>query len=314
MKFGKIGVLLGGPSSEREISIRSGKAIANALRKRGHDVVEIGETGSIEEGVVKSNIDIAFIALHGRYGEDGTVQKFLEDNNIPYTGSGPLASKLAIDKELAKIEFLRRGINTPEYISINASDNYSSRLKEIKIKLSMPVVVKPVEEGSSIGLSIVKEEKDLASAIELAFSYSKKVIIEKYIDGKELTVGVLGNGALAVVEIVPKKGYYNFEAKYTSGMTEYVVPAKIDSEQYKHVQMLGLLAHSALGCRDMSRVDIRLDSNCKPWVLEVNTIPGFTETSLLPKAAKAVGIGFEDLCEKILELAVSRAGKVKVLR
>ena len=171
-----------------------------------------------------------------------------------------------------------------------------------------PVVVKPVEEGSSIGLTVVKKEEDLGAAILFASSYSKKILVEKYIEGEELTVGVLGDAALAVVQIIPKKGYYNFEAKYTSGMTEYIVPAKIDPEQYKKAQFLGLKAHNALGCRDMSRVDIRLDKEGIPWVLEVNTIPGFTQTSLLPKSANAIGIGFEDLCEKILLLAVSRRG------
>lgn len=306
MQFGKIGVLLGGPSSERDVSIRSGKAIANALRKRGHNVVEIGEKDSIEEGIVKNSIDVAFIALHGRYGEDGTIQKFLEDNSIPYTGSRPLASRLAIDKELAKIEFLKNGINTPEYITVFERVDYSSVIKDIKNKLSLPIVVKPVEEGSSIGLSVVKEEGNLQYALDSAFTYSKKVIVERYIAGEELTVGILGNAPLAVVQIVPKKGHYNFEAKYTSGMTEYIVPAKINSDIYKEVQFLGLSAHNVLGCRDMSRVDVRLDLKGKPWVLEVNTIPGFTETSLLPKAAKAVGIGFEDLCEKILEFVVAR--------
>lgn len=304
MRFNKVGVLLGGPSSERDVSIRSGKAIAKALRERGYTVAEIGETGSIEEGILTSGIDAAFIALHGRYGEDGTVQKFLEDSGIPYTGSGPSASRLAIDKHSAKLKFLENNINTPDYVLIEKGTSHDKLIKKIKNRLSLPVVVKPAEEGSSIGLSIVKEEKDLENAFEQAFAYSDKVIVEQYIPGEELTVGILEESPLAVVQIVPKKGYYSYEAKYTGGMTDYIVPAKINPEAYKHVQLLGLSAHNALGCKNLSRVDVRLDLDGKPWVLEVNTIPGFTETSLLPKAAKAVGIEFSELCERILELAV----------
>lgn len=307
MNFGRVGVLLGGQSSEREVSIRSGKAIAQALRRCGHEVVEIGEKGSIEDGVLTSVIDIAFIALHGRYGEDGTVQKFLEEINIPYTGSGPQASRLALDKHLAKEIFLENNINTPEYIVIEKSEDYNEIINRIDKKLDVPFVVKPAEEGSSIGLSIVKEEKDKERALKKAFSCCDKVIVEQFIPGDELTVGILGDSPLAVVNIVPKKGYYSYEAKYTAGMTEYIVPAKIPPDIYREVQYLGLSSHNSLGCRDFSRVDIRLDPDGKAWVLEVNTIPGFTETSLLPKSAKAVGIDFEDLCERILEAAAQRS-------
>lgn len=337
MRFGKIGVILGGPSSERDISIRSGKAISNALRNRGHTVIEIGENSPIEEGILTSGIDIAFIALHGRYGEDGTVQQFLEDTGIAYTGSGPVASKKALDKHIAKTIFSEKNIPTPEYILIDVNpvrskphsppkagtpeigERTSNEVKpnsierdlnltisEIKDKLSFPVVLKPVDEGSSIGLSIVKQEDELKGAIIEASKYNRKIIVEKYISGSEITVGILGNAPLAVVQIVPKKGFYSYEAKYTSGMTDYIVPARLPPDVYRKVQYLGLAAHNALGCRDFSRVDIRLDPNGNPWVLEVNTIPGFTQTSLLPKSAKAVGIEFSELCERILELALIR--------
>lgn len=312
MKFKKVGVLLGGPSSERDVSIRSGKAIAQALRRLGYAVVEIGENGSIEDGILTSGIDAAFIALHGRYGEDGTIQKLLEDIAIPYTGSGPLASKLALDKHFAKDIFVQNEINTPEYIVIEEGSELNVTTEKIINSLSLPVVVKPAEEGSSIGLSVVKEKIHLVNALKDAFSYCKKIVVEKFIQGDELTVGILGDSPLAVVQIVPKKGFYSYEAKYTSGMSEYIVPAKLNPDVYKNVQFLGLLAHNALGCRDFSRVDIRLDGEGKPWVLEVNTIPGFTETSLLPKSANAVGIGFDALCDKILKFAERRGKKHKI--
>lgn len=311
MNTEKIAVILGGPSSEREVSIRSGKAISNALRNCGYNVTEIGEKGLIEEELLNSGIDIAFIALHGKYGEDGTIQKFLEDKGISYTGSGPLASKRALYKDVAKAIFIEKNIPTPEYILVE-SENYDSVINKIKNRLAFPVVLKPIDEGSSIGLSVVKEEEHLLSALNTAYKYSKKILIEKYIPGEEITVGILGEAPLAVVHIVPKKGYYNYEAKYTSGMTNYIVPAQLPSSVYEEIQFLGLKSHNALGCRDFSRVDVRLDPNGKPWVLEVNTIPGFTETSLLPKSAGAVGIGFNELCEQIIEFARERGG-VEVL-
>jgi len=308
----KIGVILGGPSSEREISLRSGKAIAGALRNKGYSVVEIGETGSIEEGVLSSGIDAAFLALHGRYGEDGTVQQFLEEKGIPYTGSGPEASRLALDKEFSKELFISSNIPTPDYIVFNDGDTTDGLIEKINEKFFFPVVVKPALEGSSIGLSIVKEEKYFIGALKEACNYDKKIVIEQYIHGKEATVGILDNMPLEVVHIMPKKGYYNYEAKYTQGMTEYEVPAKFSEAIYKEIQRIGLLSHNALGCRDMSRVDFRVDPEGKLWVLEVNTIPGFTSTSLLPKAAQAAGISFDELCEKILKMAIKRGKEVNV--
>lgn len=318
MKFGKIGVILGGQSSERDVSIRSGKSVSNALRNMGHTVIEVGENGSIEEGILTSGMDMAFIVLHGRYGEDGTVQQFLEDTGIPYTGSGPLASKKALDKNIAKTIFLERGIPTPEYLLIEAKSKPTAKdlnltISKIKDKLSLPIVLKPVDEGSSIGLSIVEKENDFEDAVIKASKYNKKIIVEKYIPGSELTVGILGDAPLAVVQIVPKRGFYSYEAKYTSGMSDYIFPARLPSGIYRKLQYLGLAAHNALGCRGFSRVDIRLDPDGNAWVLEVNTIPGFTETSLLPKSAKAVGIEFSELCERILELALIRSMEYGVI-
>lgn len=308
MDFKKIGIILGGPSAEREISISTGHAISGALRARGHSVIEIGEKGSIEEEVVKQSIDIAFIALHGSYGEDGTIQTFLEKNNILYTGSDPVSSRNAMDKIISKAVFIKNKIPTPKYIVLNSVNEGMG--SSIEKKLGFPVVVKPKDNGSSIGLNIVQQERNLKIAVEEAFKYSEEIIIEKYIDGKEVTVGILGNAGLPVIEIIPHEGHYSYKAKYTRGLTEYVVPAKLTSSVYSNIQYTGLKAHNVLGCRDFSRVDMRLDKNGIPWVLEVNTIPGFTETSLLPKAAKAVGIEFGELCERIIDMAYKRK-KVK---
>lgn len=304
MDFGTIGVILGGPSAERAVSLCTGKAIADALRLRGHRVIEIGEHGPIEEGIFTNRIDIAFIALHGSYGEDGTIQKFLEDLDIPYTGSGPVASHNALDKTAAKRIFIENNIPTPEYIVTTCED--SAILDKIEKQFSFPVVIKPLDSGSSIGLSIVKAPEDLATAQDEAFKYNSRIIIERYIPGHEITVGILGEAPLPVIEIVPKEGHYSYEAKYTKGMTEYIVPARLPSDIYMSVQHIGKEAHRVLGCRDFSRVDMRLDPDGEPWVLEVNTIPGFTETSLFPKAARALGIEFGQLCEWILSLAWER--------
>lgn len=304
MDFGTIGVILGGPSNEREVSLATGKAIAGALRSRGHNVIEIGENGSIEKDIIAKKIDIAFIALHGRYGEDGMIQRFLEDVGVPYTGSGPKASSCAFDKSVSKSIFIENDVPTAEYILIGSKDK--NILEEIERKFSFPIVIKPADSGSSIGLSIVKEPEDIEKALDKASECNSKIIIEQYIHGKEITVGILDEAALPVIHIVPKAGHYSYEAKYIKGMTEYIVPAELPQELYKKVQYIGLKAHNVLGCRDFSRVDMRLDPAGNPWVLEVNTIPGFTETSLLPKAAKAVGIEFGKLCERILTLALER--------
>lgn len=304
MQIGTIGVILGGPSEEREISIRTGRAIANALRLKGYAVTEIGEEGNIEDKILTSGIDVAFIALHGRYGEDGTIQKFFENEGIPYTGSDPVASYNALDKFVSKTIFEKNNINTPEYIAVNSGE--SDIFDQMESMFSFPVVVKPADSGSSMGLSIVSKSGDLKRALDTASGYNSRIIIEKYIPGKELTVGILDQAPLPVIEIVPAGGFYSYDAKYTKGKTEYIVPADLPADIHKAVQMLALRAHQVLGCRDLSRVDIRLDPEGVPWVLEVNTIPGFTETSLLPKAAKAVGISFGDLCERILFLAWDR--------
>lgn len=304
-KFGRIGVLAGGPSSERDISLRSGKAVHGALSSQGLDAVLLDVKDDIRDVIATNMIDVAFIALHGKFGEDGTIQKMLEDANIPYTGSDVEASRLALDKITSKGVFIKNSIPVPAYIvfekniySIDAADS-----------LGYPLVVKPQFEGSSIGLSIVREKKLLKGALDKAFQYGDRLLLERYIEGRELTVGILENKALPVIEIVTRNKFYDYEAKYKNEDTKYLVPAKINKDAYERASLLGVMAHKALGCNSFSRVDIMMKENGDMFVLEVNTIPGMTERSLLPKAAEAIGLRFSDLCVKILENALIRAGK-----
>ena len=301
-RFGKIGVLAGGPSNEREISLRSGTAVYNALLSEGLDTVFLDVKDDILRPVRESEIDVAFIALHGRYGEDGTVQKILEDADIPYTGSGVEASRLALDKIASKETFVKNNIPVPEYIVFEKGRFDISEAD----RLSFPLVVKPQSEGSSIGLSIVKERGLLPDAISRAFQYGERIILEKYIAGRELTVGILDDKALPVIEIVTRNNIYDYEAKYKDSATRYLVPAPIDKKTYEEAARLGSAAHNALGCNSFSRVDMMMDIHGSLFVLEVNTIPGMTERSLLPKAAQTCGLRFSSLCVKILENALRK--------
>ena len=296
-KFGKIGVLAGGPSNEREISLRSGKAVHDALISEGLDSLFLDVKNDIDEIIRMSRIDVAFIALHGRFGEDGTVQKMLESAGIPYTGSGVEASRAALDKVTSKDLFMKNFIPSPGHTVLTKGRSGRFDPKEF----SAPIVVKPHLEGSSIGLSIVREAGLLQSAIDKAFEYGEKVLLEDYIDGRELTVGILNDEALPVIEIVPKNKFYDYDAKYKDSATKYLVPAPISEELSTEARRLGLLAHRALGCRSFSRVDMMMAPSGEIFVLEVNTIPGMTERSLLPKAARAAGLRFSSLCVKILE-------------
>lgn len=299
-EFGKIGVLAGGPSSEREISLRSGRAVYEALLRLGHEVILMDVKDGICDIIGGNAIDVAFIALHGKFGEDGTVQGILERMGIPYTGSGVEASRLALDKIATKVAFEKAGIPTPEYFVLNNPDD---GLKGFD-RLGWPVVVKPQFEGSSIGLSIVSSEKDLAGRVREAFACGGKVVLEGFVAGRELTVGMLNDEPLPVVEIVTKSGVYDYHAKYKDPGTQYLVPAPIDENAAEAAKRLGRIAHKALGCRSFSRVDIMMDKKGAMYVLEVNTIPGMTERSLLPKAALAAGIDFGEMCTGILEDAV----------
>jgi len=305
-RIGKVAVLAGGPSSERGISIKSGLAVYNTLRHEGcrAEWLQLGKT-NIEKTVQGVPFDVAFIALHGRIGEDGTIQKILERMSRPYTGSGVMASRLALDKIASRKIFKKRGIPVPNYRVLN--------IKTVKLpaNFSFPVVVKPQREGSSIGLSLARNKREFRRACKKALEYSRKIIVERFIKGREITVGILGKRALPVVEIVPKQAFYDFYAKYKDGETEYKIPASLPRRLYKEAQTLGLEAYDALNCCDFSRVDMLLDENNKIYVLEVNTIPGLTKRSLLPKAAAASGIGFSSLCLKILELALRNKGKKK---
>jgi len=307
-EFGRIGVLMGGPSSERDVSLKSGKAVYQVLIQLGLEAVVIDITTDQKQeniNLIKSQgINVAFLALHGRFGEDGQMQEILDNLHIPYTGSGAIASRLAMDKIASRNIFEKHGLRVPRYKG-------GSRLSfhknwRIENSFTLPLVVKPARGGSSIGLSIVDREEDLDKSLDLAFNFDEKIIIEEYIKGREVTVGILEDEALAVIEVIPKKRFFDYEAKYHPGMTDYIVPASLDDETARKIQDTALLAHSLLGCFGCCRVDMILNKESIPFVLEVNTIPGLTETSLLPKAAKKSGIGFSQLCLKLIQLAYDK--------
>ena len=311
MQRKKIGVVMGGPSAEREVSLNTGKAIVAALQEKEYDVVGIDlDPPNFVEQLRENGIEIVFNAIHGLYGEDGRMQGALELMGIPYTGSGVLASAMAMDKGVSKRLFAAAGIPTPRYQLLHRQEGWGVKVQQsILEEFEPPFVVKPSTQGSTIGLTIVQETKELADALEKAFSYDTEVLVEEFIDGSELTVGVLGGSkpeALPVIEIVPYSGVYDYHAKYTKGATEYYVPARIDAETARHVKTVALEAFKVLGCSGVARTDIRLDPSNHPYVLEVNTIPGMTATSLVPKAAAAAGISFPDLCERILLMTVER--------
>ncbi|MFO8053274.1 MAG: D-alanine--D-alanine ligase [Candidatus Omnitrophota bacterium] len=302
----KVGVLAGGVSEERDISLLSGKQVFQALEREKikAELIEIktSKSGQIKKIIKAAGIDVAFIALHGSFGEDGGIQSVLEEVPVAYTGSDPQASFFAMDKIAAKERFKKAGVPTPSYrLAIARSYDY----KEI----NYPVVVKPSFSGSSFGVSIVANQEKIKRALEESFNFSKSVIIEDYIKGKELTVGILGEKPLAVVEIVPKGQYFDFKNKYTKGNSAFVVPAKLNKKIYQQVQRIALAAHKVLGCRDFSRVDIKLKDDL-PYVLEVNSIPGLTERSLLPLSASGCDISFDQLIFSFLKNALLRENKV----
>jgi len=299
----KIGILAGGPSSEREISLRSGNAVLCALKNAGYNAELYDLDDKPCEFLEKVDMDVAFIALHGGFGEDGTIQKILEDLHVPYTGSDSLSSYSALDKLASKRLFDKYSVPTPKYISVDKKISFSY----IKDKCKLPVVIKPATEGSSVGLSVVRKQSQFEGALKAALKYSKHALIEEYITGRELTVGILDGKSLPVVEIIAKDSVYDYNAKYVDKGTVYVVPAKINEKQSEEAKKTAVAAHKALGCRDFSRVDIRMDGHDNMFVLEVNTIPGLTERSLLPKAAQAAGMSFTQLCEKFVELALKKA-------
>jgi len=309
-QWGRIGVLMGGCSSERDISIKSGKAIFEALKIEDCDVVAIDLTSEMKEDIVdkilSTQIDIAFIALHGRLGEDGTIQKILETLEIPYTGSGPHAHQLALHKAQTQKLFQNNHMRVPSFMALVKNQPFSFPMIQDRVG-DLAWVVKPCSQGSSIGISIVREIKNLEAALKLAWDYDDEIMVERYIKGRELTVGILDQTALPVIEICPKREFFDFTAKYQPGMTDYIIPAKIPDALALGLQEIALKAYRLLGCRDISRVDFMVNSEGDPYLLEVNTIPGFTAMSLLPKAAQKMGIPFNQLCLKLVELVVRRA-------
>jgi len=294
----KIGVLMGGLSREREISLRTGKALCKALIEKGYVACPIDVDRDIAGKLIKKKIEVAFVALHGRYGEDGTIQGMLELMGIPYTGSGVLASALCLHKIMAKKILLLEGIPTPPSEHLRREELERGGAK--KISLPLPLVVKPAREGSTIGISIVKKEEELQKALKEAGRYDEEILVEAFMKGKEITVGILNDIALPIIEIAPRSGFYDYRSKYTKGETEYILPARIPREKYLAAQEISLRAYQALGCSGCGRVDLMTDEEGSPFVIDVNTMPGMTETSLLPKAAEFAGISFGELAERIL--------------
>ena len=335
----KITVLMGGTSAERDVSLASGLRIAGALRERGHDVVTLdtarGTLSQKEEKTLlsKGNVvkkeppsleelekmsaetlpqmlralpslkeaDVVFLGLHGGYGEDGSIQALLDMAGIRYTGSGHLASALAMDKDLSKHLFRRAGVQTANWVMARRNSETSG--EEVTKLLGMPVIVKPSKQGSTVGLSIVRRREELPAAVAEAFRYDDEVMIEQFVAGRELTVGILGDEALPVGEIIPKHEIYDYECKYTPGMAEEVFPAQIPSDRAREAQELARRAFQALKLRGCARIDFRMTEDGSFFCLEANTLPGMTQTSLIPQAAAAAGISFPELCERIALLA-----------
>lgn len=301
----KVGVLMGGISPERDISLKTGKAVLESLLNQGFDAVAIDPSECLIESLKMVKIDIAFIALHGEGGEDGVIQGFFESAGIPYTGSGVLSSAVSMDKNLSKIIFRASGIPTPDFFAVrNNAENLEKMMSKNKMKY--PVIVKPSSGGSTIGITTVLENSMLQGAVKNALSNDDTAIVETFIEGRDLTVGMLGGEALPVIEMKPKSGFYDYDAKYKPGMTEYLCPAPISETENKRCREYSIKACTALDCKGAPRVDLRMDAEGNISVLEVNTIPGMTETSLLPMAAGKAGIDFNSLVFKILEGACEK--------
>lgn len=293
---GRVGVLKGGPSEEREVSLSSGAAVARGLLQAGYEVLEIDVRD--HQPAIPADLDAVFIALHGAFGEDGEIQALLEEAGMPYTGPGPDASRKAFDKRITKQLLGEHGIPTPPFEVLEEGQDRS---------LPLPVVVKPPLQGSSIGLCRVFREEEWLEGARQAFGFGNQILVEAFIPGRELTVSVLGEEVLPVVEICAPDGRFDYKAKYTKGITEYVVPAPLSSALQAACEEYAMKAYQVIGCRGMSRIDFRLSPEDELFVLEVNTIPGFTETSLLPMAAAAAGIEFPALCDRLIQMAMLRS-------
>jgi D-alanine-D-alanine ligase len=306
----KVAVLAGGRSAEREVSLRSGGEVAEALRRRGHDVRLVDLDARVWETLRDGGFDCAFVALHGRLGEDGTVQGMLEILGLPYTGSGVLASALCIDKSRANRALAAAGLDVPDFEELDGAftGGEAERLLE---RLGAPVVVKPVREGSTIGLTIAHEADALADGIMLAARYDRRVMCQRFVKGVEITVGVLAAPVLQVLptlEIVSENPVYDYDAKYTPGKSHHIIPARVPEEATRRAAAAAGDAFQVLGCDGMARVDFIVADDGTPWFLEVNTVPGLTPVSLLPDAVRAAGMSFEEFCEAQVRHALARAG------
>ena len=293
LKAKKIAVLMGGLSAEREVSLNSGRAVLASLVSQGYHAVGIDVGRDLADRLKAERVELAFIALHGRFGEDGSVQGLLELMAIPYTGSGVLASALAIDKIASKVMFASAGMLLAPYQVLR-------RGEELILAHPLPVVVKPSKEGSSVGVSIVRDPGKMQAALDEAFRYDSEILIERFIDGREVQVGILDGRAMGAIEIVPKGEFYDYEAKYTDGGAEHILPARVPADVYEAVLKEGEKAHAALGCDCYSRVDFLVTEAGECYLLEVNTLPGMTDLSLLPEIARGAGIEFSELVLRIL--------------
>jgi len=307
----KVAVLLGGKSAEREISLKTGEAVYQALLELGYTAIKIDTAGPVISQLNDFQPDVVFIALHGKYGEDGTIQGVVETLGYPYTGCGVLASALAMDKIYTKKILVYDGIPTAKFMTVAQNDiafeNLPNFYNKVKEEIGYPLVVKAPTQGSTIGIYFISKEEELLESIKNAFTYDPVIMIEKFIEGTEVTVSVLGNEkpfALPSLEIISKTGRYDYKAKYTKGLSEHIIPARVPKETDQLISELAVKTYKAIGCRGFARVDFIVDKNLQPFVLEINTIPGMTETSLLPDAARAVGIEFPQLVEKIVNLAL----------
>ncbi len=299
-KFGKVGVLLGGQSAEREVSLKSGGAVMAALQRKGVDAHAFDPAKRSLGDLAMAEFDRVFIALHGRFGEDGCMQGALELLNIPYTGSGVMASAIGMDKWRTKLLWQAAGLPTPEWALLDAETDFSA----VEKQLGMPIFVKPAREGSSIGMTKVKQPGELRAAWEKAAEFDSLVLAEKFVDGGEYTCAILGGEALPMIRLIPKNEYYDYEAKYIRDDTEYRCPCGLAPEQEKSIQALCLKAFQVVDCHGWGRVDVMLDTKGNPYLLEINTSPGMTDHSLVPMAARAAGMDFDALCLRILEMTL----------
>jgi D-alanine-D-alanine ligase len=303
----RIAVLQGGGSAEREVSLRSGRQVANALTQRGHDVEQIDLDREAWDRLRDGDYDCVFIALHGRLGEDGTAQGMLELLGLPYTGSGVLASALCIDKTRANDLLRSQGLMIPDFEEFEGDD-----VDELTERYGLPVVVKPVREGSTIGLTIARDVDAVASGLVLARRYDSRVLVQRFIAGTEITVGVLATPEICVLptlEITYENETYDYDAKYTEGRSHHIIPARIPEPARRAATDAASRAFRALGCEGMARVDFIISPDCAPWLLEVNTVPGLTELSLLPDAARAAGIPFDELCDRLVRHGIERRNR-----